>query len=57
MKSDAKIFSTADAKNGFNHLSLDNESESLTTFETHYRWRRLWFGISPAPEIFQAKMH
>jgi len=58
----AKIFSTADAKNGFNHLSLDDESASLgpTTFEIPfgcYRWRRLCFGISPAPEIFQAKMH
>jgi len=44
----------------FNHLCLDRESAALTTFETpfgRYRWKRLCFGITPAPEIFQAKMH
>ena len=58
--SGAKIFSTVDAKDGFWHLKLDQESSRLTTFETpfgRYRWRRLPFGISPAPEIFQARMH
>ena len=58
--SKAKVFSTADATHGFNHLCLDDESAELTTFETpfgRYRWKRLCFGISPAPEIFQARMH
>ena len=56
----AKIFSTVDAKDGFWQLQLDDESSRLTTFETpfgRYRWRRLPFGISPAPEIFQARIH
>jgi len=58
--SKAKVFSTVDATKGFNHLCLDDESAALTTFETpfgRHRWRRLCFGISPAPEIFQARMH
>ena len=56
----AKVFSCADTKNGFNHLCLDTESAKLTTFETpfgRYRYKRLCFGISPAPEIFQARIH
>jgi hypothetical protein len=56
----AKVFSTVDAKNGFWALKLDKESSKLTTFETpfgRYRWLRLPFGVSPAPELFQARMH
>ena len=58
--SGAKIFSTVDAKDGFWHLKLDDESSHLTTFETpfgRYKWLRLPFGISPAPELFQSRMH
>ena len=58
---DAKVFSTVDARDGFWHVSLDDESSRLTTFETpfgRYRWlrQRLRFGVSPAPEIFQKKV-
>jgi len=56
----AKIYSTIDAASGFYHLCLDKESSALTTFATpfrRYRWKRLYFGISPAPEIWQAKMN
>ena len=56
----AKIFSTLDAKDGFWHLKLDDASSRLTTFETpfgRYRWLRLPFGISPAPEIFKSSAH
>ena len=56
----AKVFSTVDAKSAFWHLKLDDESSHLTTFETafgRYRWLRMCYGISPAPEIFQARMH
>ena len=56
----AKVFSTLDAKDGFWHLKLDEESSRLTTFETpfgRYRWLRLPFGVSPAPELFQARLH
>ena len=56
----AKVFSTVDARDEFWHVSLDDESSRLTTFETpfgRYRWLRLPFGVSPAPEMFQKKMH
>lgn len=55
-----KIFSTVDAKSGFWQVKLDDESSKLTTFWTpsgRYRWLRMPFGISPAPEIFQRKLH
>ena len=58
--SKAKVWSTVDCKSGFHHLRLDTESSALTTFATPYgrfRWKRLCFGISPAPEIWQAKMN
>lgn len=56
----AKIFSTVDAKSGFWQVKLDEQSSRLTTFWTpygRYRWLRMPFGISPAPEIFQRKLH
>ncbi|XP_046330984.2 uncharacterized protein K02A2.6-like [Haliotis rufescens] len=55
----AKYFTLADAKNGFWHIVLDKESSLLTTFETpwgRFRWLRMPFGISPAPEEFQRRM-
>lgn len=56
----AKIFTTVDAKSGFWQVGLDDESSKLTTFWTpfgRYCWKRMPFGISPAPEIFQQKLH
>lgn len=56
--SKAKVFSTLDAKNGFWQCELDDESKKLTTFWTHngrYRWKRMPFGISPAPELYQKR--
>ena len=53
----AKVFSIVDSEVGFWHLKLDDESSRLTTFETpfgRFRWLRLSFGVSPAPETFQA---
>ena len=55
----AKAFSVVDAKNGFWHVELDEESSYLTTFGTpwgRYRWTRMPFGISPAPEEFQRRL-
>ena len=58
--SNAKVFSIFDVKNGFWQVELDTKSSMLTTFNTpfgRYRWNRLPFGISSAPEVFQRKMH
>ena len=55
----AKVFTKCDLKNGFWHIVLEEESSYLTTFGTpfgRYRWKRLPFGISPAPEIFQQRL-
>ena len=41
-------------------MALDESSSYLTTFNTpfgRYRWRRLPFSVSSAPEVFQRKMH
>ena len=56
----AKVFSVLDAKNGFWHVKLDVESSFLTTFHTpsgRYRWYRMPFGVSSAPEVFQRRTH
>ena len=50
------VFTKLDATSGFWQLPLDNESAKLTTFMTpfgRYFFRRLPFGISLAPEVFQ----
>ena len=55
----AKVFSSLDAASGFWAIPLDSESSKLTTFITpfgRYAFRRLLFGISSAPEIFQRTM-
>ncbi|XP_062558121.1 uncharacterized protein K02A2.6-like [Armigeres subalbatus] len=52
----AKYFSRLDIKDAFHQLQLDDDSKSLTTFITHrglFRYKRLVFGISCAPEMFQ----
>ncbi|VDI47522.1 Hypothetical predicted protein [Mytilus galloprovincialis] len=49
----ARIFSVADARNGFWHVKLDNDSSMLTTFNTphgRFRWLRMPFGLNSAPE-------
>lgn len=48
-----------DARNGFWHIKLDDTSSLLTTFNTpfgRYRWKRMPFGTSSAPEVFQRRM-
>lgn len=55
-----KVFTKLDVRNGFWHVALDEDSLFLTTFYTpfgRYRWRRLPFGISSAPEVLQRKTH
>ena len=45
---------------GFWQKRLDTESSYKTTFNTpfgRYRWKRMPFGISSAPEVWQRTMH
>ena len=56
----AKKFTLCDAKDGFHQILLDDASSFLTTFNTpfgRYRWARMPFGISSAPEVWQRRMH
>ena len=56
----AKVFTILDVRSGFWHVTLDEQSSLLTTFHTpfgRYRWLRMPFGISSAPEVFQRRMH
>ena len=58
--SNAKVFSVLDAKDGFWQVKLQEESSYLTTFWTpfgRFRWLRMPFGISTAPEEFQRRQH
>lgn len=52
----AKYFSKLDIKNAFHQLELHPDCRYITTFITAkglYQYKRLMFGISCAPEIFQ----
>ncbi|XP_052562525.1 uncharacterized protein K02A2.6-like [Culex pipiens pallens] len=52
----AKVFTVLDAKNGFWHMELDEESADLTAFWTPmgvYRWKRMPFGVACASEMYQ----
>ena len=53
-----KLFSVVDEKDGVWQVRLDDESSHLCTFNTpygRYRFKRILFGISWAPEVFQKK--
>ncbi|XP_063951721.1 uncharacterized protein K02A2.6-like [Lytechinus pictus] len=56
----AKVFTVLDAKDGFWQVKMDEASSYLTTFSTpfgRYRYKRMPFGISSAPEEFQRRQH
>jgi len=58
--SKAKVFSVLDAKDEFWKVKSDGPRSYLTTFWTpfgRYRWLRMPFGISSAPEEFQRRQH
>lgn len=53
---DAKVFSKLDVQDAFHHIELHPDSRDITTFITNkglFRYKRMMFGISCAPEIFQ----
>lgn len=50
------VFSKLDLKWGFHQIELAEESRGITTFATHcglYCYKRLMFGITSAPEVYQ----
>ena len=52
----SKVFTKIDLQNGFHHLELSEKSREITTFACHigiFRYKRLLFGISSVPELFQ----
>ncbi|XP_060070509.1 uncharacterized protein K02A2.6-like [Ylistrum balloti] len=56
----ATVFSKLDASSGFWQLQLEEKSSKLCAFNTpygRYRFLRLPFGISSAPEIFHRTIH
>ena len=57
--SSAKCFSLVDAREGFLQIPVDEESSMRTTMHTsygRYRWLRLPFGITSAPEEFEIRL-
>ncbi|XP_021343899.1 uncharacterized protein K02A2.6-like [Mizuhopecten yessoensis] len=52
----SKVFSRLDLKYGYHQIELAEQSRNITTFVTHkglYRYKRLMFGITSAPEQYQ----
>lgn len=52
----AKFFTKLDIKDAFHQIEIQPDSRHITTFITSkglFRYKRLMFGISCAPEIFQ----
>ena len=52
----AKVFSKVDLRLGFHQCELDEKSRSITTFVTPWglrKYKRLMFGVSSAPEVYQ----
>ena len=50
------VFSKLDLKWGFHQVELDERSREITTFVTHrvlYRYKRLMFGVTSAPDKYQ----
>lgn len=55
----AKVFSKLDLKNSFHQLEISEDSRYITTFicsQGLFRYKRLMFGISCAPEYFQKNL-
>lgn len=55
----ARVFTKLDLESAFHHVELGEESREMTTFMTDtgmYRFTRLVFGVTCAPEYFQMIM-
>lgn len=55
----AKVFTKLDLTSAFHHVRLGEASKAMTTFlgpDGMFRFRRLNFGVTSAPEAFQQKM-
>ena len=53
---ESDVFSKLDLKWGYHQIELENKSRDITTFATHmglFRYKRLMFGITSAPELYQ----
>lgn len=53
----AAVFSKLDLREGFHQFEIEEDCRDNTTFYTHaglFRYKRLFFGISSAPEKFQS---
>lgn len=56
---DARVFSRLDCASGFWQVELSEKSQEVTTFITpfgRFKYRRLPFGITSGPEVFQEKL-
>nr|XP_034321902.1 uncharacterized protein K02A2.6-like [Crassostrea gigas] len=52
----SEVFSKLDLRSGYHQIELEEPSREITTFVTYkglYRYKRLMFGISSAPEKYQ----
>ncbi|XP_048729723.2 uncharacterized protein K02A2.6-like [Ostrea edulis] len=55
----SKVFSKLDVTWAYHQIELKPESREITTFVTHkglFRYKRLMFGVSCAPELYQKVM-
>lgn len=53
----SKVISKLDIRAAYHQIELKPESRDITTFTTHkglYRYKRLMFGVSCAPEMYQS---
>ncbi|XP_017888656.1 uncharacterized protein LOC108630103 [Ceratina calcarata] len=56
----AKVFSTLDLKNGFFHVSIEENSRKYTAFvipNGHYEFLKVPFGLCNSPAVFQKFIH
>ena len=54
-----KVFAKLDMSHAYNQLQLDDASQPCTTINTHrglFKYKRLCFGVSTAPGVFQRTM-